>query len=494
MKRKFTVLASNQPSTKKHFTIKASTQVWDMLKTKQVPDYDGFLTDYTLYQLSGEEYYVCILGDRDVYNPENTDPDFEAESYDYAVEWFDLYEGFSDDDEIEGSDCVNIDGATAEELQAKMNQYTQKQSKVSNQLDSLKNRAINGFGKNKVMSADVGDYEDEIQEINQEFTSENTSINSSKLPAIFNLVKFEPGTINLDYGGGKFDNVADYLTQYDVINLVYDPYNRSAEHNREVVTTIKDAGGADTATCSNVLNVIKEPEVRQNVLNNMRKLVKSGGKIYITVYEGKGDGAEGPTKSGYQLNRKTADYLEEIQQIFPDAKRKGKLITATNGGSAVNSATVVTAAEPNLDPPEYDEPEEVEPTQETIEIPFDCDIVLDAEGWNYEDESYDWAAGEGRNGDWYSEDGVFMNDKIGMVECIDDMLMTRLPDISGRYHISGIAILVFNIMGINRYSDFEGLDEDGDPSFNETLDTDYASADFNFTESTIENFEYELID
>lgn len=37
-------------------------------------------------------------------------------------------------------------------------------------------------------------------------------------------------------------------------------------------------------------------------------------------------GNEGPTKSGYQLNKKTADYLEEIQQVFPDAERKGKLI------------------------------------------------------------------------------------------------------------------------------------------------------------------------
>lgn len=50
----------------------------------------------------------------------------------------------------------------------------------------------------------------------------------------------------------------------------------------------------------------------------------------ITVYEGSGKGNEGPTKSGYQLNRKTADYLEEIQMIFPDATRKGKLIICQN--------------------------------------------------------------------------------------------------------------------------------------------------------------------
>lgn len=152
------------------------------------------------------------------------------------------------------------------------------------------------------------------------------------------MVNFEPGTVNLDYGGGKFDNVAEYLTQYDVINLVYDPYNRTAEHNKEVIGLIREHGGADTATCSNVLNVIKEPEVRLNVLQNIKKLVRPGGTIYITVYEGKGNAAEGPTKSGYQLNRKTADYMEEVQQIFPDARRKGKLIIATNS-NAVTSST-----------------------------------------------------------------------------------------------------------------------------------------------------------
>lgn len=178
---------------------------------------------------------------------------------------------------------------------------------------------------------------DDIKEIGQEFTSENTSINSKKLPAIFNMVTFNPGTVNLDYGGGRFNNVAEYLKQYDVINLVYDPYNRSSEHNQEVIRLIREHGGADTATCSNVLNVIKEPEVRLNVLKNISKLVKSGGTVYITVYEGKGNNAEGPTKSGYQLNRKTADYLEEIQQVFPDAKRKGKLIECVNSGAITSS-------------------------------------------------------------------------------------------------------------------------------------------------------------
>ena len=210
-------------------------------------------------------------------------------------------------------------------------------NKKESTLEQFKLEPITSVNSSTKITSDTSDVFDEIQEIGQEFTSENTSINATRLPAVFKMVKFEPGTVNLDYGGGKFDNVADYLTQYDVVNLVYDPFNRTAEHNQEVIQLLREHGGADTATLSNVLNVIKELEVRLNVLRNISKLLKSGGELYITVYEGNGTGVGGVTKSGYQLNRKTADYLEEIQQVFPDATRKGKLITAHNTGAVTAS-------------------------------------------------------------------------------------------------------------------------------------------------------------
>ncbi len=169
----------------------------------------------------------------------------------------------------------------------------------------------------------------EVSDTNQKYTSAKTSINSNKLPAIFKMINLPAGTINLDFGGGKFDNVAEYYADKDVTNLVYDPYNRSSEHNKEVLDTIKKNGGADSVTCSNVLNVIAEPEARLTVIKNIYNLAKSGATCYWTVYEGSGTGEGSETKSGYQLNKKTADYLEEIQEVFPNAKRKGKLIVAT---------------------------------------------------------------------------------------------------------------------------------------------------------------------
>ena len=169
----------------------------------------------------------------------------------------------------------------------------------------------------------------DIEDTEQEFTSAKTSINSSKLPAIFKMINLQPNTINLDFGGGKFDNVAEFLIDNKVINLVYDPYNRSAEHNLEVINKIRENGGADSVTCSNVLNVIKEPEARLTVLKNIYNLAKSGAPIYITVYEGSGKGDSKVTKAGYQVNQPTKFYLDEIKQIFPNATIKGKLISAT---------------------------------------------------------------------------------------------------------------------------------------------------------------------
>lgn len=164
----------------------------------------------------------------------------------------------------------------------------------------------------------------------QEFDSAATSINSSKLPAIYKMVNFNEGDVVIDFGGGRFDNAVEYIKDKGATLVVYDPYNRSAEHNEQVLATLQENGGADAAVNSNVLNVIKEPEARQAVLQNIKKLLKPGAPVYITVYEGRGDGVEGPTKSGYQLNRKTEGYLDEVREVFPDAIRKGKLIVATN--------------------------------------------------------------------------------------------------------------------------------------------------------------------
>jgi hypothetical protein len=273
---------------------------WICLDIKHVRDSDGMLTDYALYTTKDEDKYICMFGDADVYAPDEMYADAEFDTEDEALEWFENYVGPGDKEDED--DIYSSEETDAEE-------------------------------------------DDDLDHPDQEYDSAATSINSTKLPAIYRMIKLQPGTVGVDFGGGKFDNAVEYLRDQDVTLCVYDPYNRSAEHNREVLRTLRANGGADFAINSNVLNVIKEPEARKGVLENIKKITKPGAPIYITVYEGRGDAKEGVTKSGYQLNRKTADYLEEIQEVFPDAKRKGKLIVATNKGSVNSSSSIKSSSE-----------------------------------------------------------------------------------------------------------------------------------------------------
>lgn len=258
---------------------------WIKLNRKYVLDSDGFYTDYTLYT-NGHEY-ICMFGDEDIYGPDPDYADFSTDSEEEAMEWFDSYEGMDED----------IQATT----------------------------------------------DDELEHPDQDYDSAATSINSNKLPAIYKMVNFEPGKVYLDFGGGKFDNGVYFVKDKGATLLVYDPYNRSDEHNKQVLAELKENGGADAGLNSNVLNVIKEPQARLAVLKNLKRLVKPGGDIYITVYEGTGKGDERPTKAGYQLNRKTEGYMDEVRQIFPDAQRKGKLIHAVNSSTqpiTITSGTV----------------------------------------------------------------------------------------------------------------------------------------------------------
>ena len=80
-----------------------STYPWAFVKAKGVTDYDGFWTDYTMWREVEEggkptEHFVFIFGDNDLYNPENADWDWECDSTQEAVEWFDDYNGFEDED------------------------------------------------------------------------------------------------------------------------------------------------------------------------------------------------------------------------------------------------------------------------------------------------------------------------------------------------------------------------------------------------------------
>mgnify|MGYP003636192452 FL=1 len=184
--------------------------------------------------------------------------------------------------------------------------------------------------------------EQTLPEPSQRISSKDTSIKQIaavfKKPEIFDL---KEGSVNLDIGGGRFDLGTDYLrNERGVENLVFDKFNRSPEHNEEVLNRIREIGGTDSATAANILNVIEEPEARKSVIQQSYDYTKEGGKVLFQIYEGSGTGVGRETTKGWQNNRKTSEYIPEIEGIFGKGgvQRKGNIIIAIKEGRPQNKA------------------------------------------------------------------------------------------------------------------------------------------------------------
>ena len=176
----------------------------------------------------------------------------------------------------------------------------------------------------------------------QEFSSKQTasgngSYNKGKgrVPALFKKISWVPGTINFDYGCGyksTQERIAEYLSDYGVDYIGFDKFNQTPAEQKNAWDTVEWVGGVDTATCANVLNVVKEREVRvDEIITNIYDALKPGGVAYFDVYEGDKSSSGGQTgKDNYQLKRPVDGYLEEVAEVFGDnnVQLKGKLIIA----------------------------------------------------------------------------------------------------------------------------------------------------------------------
>lgn len=175
----------------------------------------------------------------------------------------------------------------------------------------------------------------DIDNVYQEHKSNLTSINSQKLPGSIKTIndRLIKGQVWADIGGGRYDNVVEHFKSLGVDLHIYDPFNRSYEHNVSVVAKISH-GQCDGVMVNNVLNVIKEPENRLKVIKQAYDVLKDKTSAYFLIYEGDKTSNEKVSKkalssSSYQLNRPTQSYLSEIKSVFGDSlKIKGNLITA----------------------------------------------------------------------------------------------------------------------------------------------------------------------
>lgn len=165
----------------------------------------------------------------------------------------------------------------------------------------------------------------------QTFTSSATSINSTKLPAVYRKARFSAPVV-FDYGCGKYtDHIKEYLrTTYGAVLLPFDPFNQPRDVNhqsRRYVTNCIHYVLPVDVVCSNVLNVIDSETSIKTIVWNIENIVnKTGGTAYITVYEGDRSGIgrqTGPDQ--FQRNEPLRNYL----RFFQNATVKNGMIVVS---------------------------------------------------------------------------------------------------------------------------------------------------------------------
>ncbi len=171
-------------------------------------------------------------------------------------------------------------------------------------------------------------------------TSKNTSVNSTKVPAIYNKIDWEglahwyrankfynPVFYIFDVGCGRnpeiiHDYLCDRLNEYDNRwrYLPYDPYWLDEHTNeRSLETWYGHRNTIGCMICSNVLNVLQDDEQ----VSRLFKMMHDGWKYYqvpyfITIYEGDKSGVGKVSKADcWQRNMRTKDYLD-WNKIPPD--------------------------------------------------------------------------------------------------------------------------------------------------------------------------------
>lgn len=160
----------------------------------------------------------------------------------------------------------------------------------------------------------------------QQFTSKETSI--STVNKIYTNIDFKGGYNILDYGGGKYDNNIEYMAKKGNKVVVYDPYNRSNEYNKQTIAFV-NTQQIHFIVCSNVLNVIQEDSVLEEVLVNIRRIKNSHPecqRVYISVYEGDKSGRARETTKGWQRNLKTKEYYKWICKYFSIVATKNGIL------------------------------------------------------------------------------------------------------------------------------------------------------------------------
>lgn len=167
----------------------------------------------------------------------------------------------------------------------------------------------------------------------QVITSKNTSINSKKLPAVYNKIDWDalkidwmvqnggenPIGIVLDYGCGRYtQHIQDFVNSKGFYYIGFDPYWNKIDFMTEIEQISKiNGGGLAAVICSNVLNVIPWWTGVKQVSNLVHYIgYLANHRYFITVYSGDNSHHGRETKKDcWQWNRPTESYLFACDDI-----------------------------------------------------------------------------------------------------------------------------------------------------------------------------------
>jgi hypothetical protein len=132
--------------------------------------------------------------------------------------------------------------------------------------------------------------------------------------AAMDTLPLKKGSRNLDLGGGHFDGPSKHIWKsYRVTNLVYDPYNRSKNHNSNIRAKVRKHP-VDSVTSCSVLNVILDKTKRKAHIQFAYKSLKSEGIAFFKIW--RGNNSRIPNTETFQSNKEAKYYLKEIQKVF----------------------------------------------------------------------------------------------------------------------------------------------------------------------------------
>ena len=173
---------------------------------------------------------------------------------------------------------------------------------------------------------------------NQTYTSAAASINSTKLPAIYNKLSDSAylwASSYLDFGCGRYTrHIADHVATkaYEVAQNAprehrghmgiwhgYDAYNQTEEENDVELEAFRSESEFfnQMVVCSNVLNVIDSEETIAWIAARFMAWADTGAAVMVTVYEGDKSGIGRATKADcYQRNEKIVNYLKYFDKNF----------------------------------------------------------------------------------------------------------------------------------------------------------------------------------